>query len=170
MTSAQTTQSNSVFIDSSVLIAAAISINGAARDLLLRGFRCDLVLYISDDVLTETERNLTRKAPEAVEAFGVFRDLLVCRLVNPTAALVVSTAAIVEPKDAPIVAAAIRAKVRYLATYDRKHLLSQKEVIEAHFGWQGSGLCFLMYFHRAVCTLAPNGTILSRAPLPITLK
>jgi hypothetical protein len=70
---------------------AAISVNGIARDLLLRGFRCDLVLYISDDVLTETERNLTRKAPEAVEAFGIFRDLLVCRLVKPTPTLVVSS-------------------------------------------------------------------------------
>ena len=68
MTSAQTSQSNGVFVDSSVLIAAAISVNGAARDLLLRGFRCDLLLYISDDVLTETERNLTRKAPEFLAA------------------------------------------------------------------------------------------------------
>jgi predicted nucleic acid-binding protein len=134
MTSAQTSQSNSIFVDSSVLISAAISVNGAARDLLLRGFRCDLVLYISDDVLTETERNLMRKAPEAVGAFCTFRDLLASRLVKPTPALVVSTAKVVEFKDAPIVAAAIRAKVRFLATYDRKHLLNQREIINAHFG------------------------------------
>ena len=106
MTSAQTSQSNSVFVDSSVLIAAAISANGAARELLLRGFRCDLVLYISDDVLMETERNLTRKAPEAVGAFCAFRDLLAARLVKPTPTLVTSTAKVVEFKDAPIVAAA----------------------------------------------------------------
>jgi predicted nucleic acid-binding protein len=128
------TPSNSVFVDSSVLIAAAISANGAARDLLLRGFRCDLVLYISDDVLTETERNLSRKAPEAVGDFHTFRDLLACRLVNPPPSLVVSTAQVVEFKDAPIVAAAIRAGAGYLATYDRKHLLSQKEAILTQFG------------------------------------
>ena len=36
-------------------------------------------------------------------------------------------------KDAPIVAAAVHAGAHYLATYDRRHLLSQAEQIRAHF-------------------------------------
>jgi predicted nucleic acid-binding protein len=40
----------------------------------------------------------------------------------------------VEPKDAPIVAAVVAAQADYLVTYDRRHLLSQAEVIRRHCG------------------------------------
>jgi predicted nucleic acid-binding protein len=40
----------------------------------------------------------------------------------------------VEPKDAPIVAAAIIARAYYLVTYDRRHLLRQAELIFQRYG------------------------------------
>lgn len=133
MIPAQTTTLPKVFIDSSILIAAAISARGAARDLLRSGFRGELELCISSLVLEESERNLRLKAPEAVSDFDTFRGLLVADLFDPPQSFVQSTAKVVVWKDAPVVAAAIVAGARYLATYDRKHLLSQKSVIESYF-------------------------------------
>ena len=124
---------NKVLIDSSILIAAAISERGAARDLLRRGFRGDLDLSLSSIVLEESERNLRLKAPEALAAFCAFREMLAVHVIDPPANLVSSVARIVELKDSPIVAAAVEAGAAYLATYDRKHLLRLKQEIEAHF-------------------------------------
>ena len=125
------TKTNKVFLDSSVLIAAAISRRGAARDLLRRGFRGDLELSVSPLVLEEVERNLARKAPEALPDFRSLRDLLAVQLIEPPKPLVLAVARVVVLKDAPIVAAAVAAT--YLATYDRRHLLRQKDEIKAQF-------------------------------------
>lgn len=85
-------------------------------------------------VLEETERNLAQKAPEALDAYGVFRDLLSAKLVNPTRHHIVNAAKVVAVKDAEVLAAAVEAKVDYLATYDRRHFLNSKEQIKASFG------------------------------------
>jgi predicted nucleic acid-binding protein len=49
-----------VFIDSSVLIAAAISFRGSARELLNAGIVGDYQLFASQLVLTECERNIQK--------------------------------------------------------------------------------------------------------------
>ena len=134
MASTQTGKTSRVFIDSSVLIAAAISSTGAGRELLNQGFAGHVGLYISTDVLQETERNLQLNAPQALSNFHHFRTALAGNLVQPTRSQILRVARDVEPKDAPIVAAALRARADYVATYDRKHLLSQKQKIEARFG------------------------------------
>ncbi len=126
-------RTSKVFVDSSVLIAAAISPRGRARQLLLEGFRGRIELYTSSDVLLETERNLDRKAPDAVPAFADFRELLVVRTVEPGRPLVLAAGAVVALKDAPIVAAASLAGADFLATYDRKHLLQHSDQIREHF-------------------------------------
>ena len=95
MTPVQTNRSNRVFVDSSVLIAAAISAKGAARDLIRHGFRGDVDLYVSSMVFEESERNLTLKAPDALADFCIFRDLLIAHLVEPPLSLVLSTVSIV---------------------------------------------------------------------------
>jgi hypothetical protein len=63
MDSAQTTSKASVFLDSSVLFAAAYSLAGGARQLLRCAFRGELVLSTSSFVLAETARNISQKAP-----------------------------------------------------------------------------------------------------------
>jgi predicted nucleic acid-binding protein len=123
-----------VFIDSSVLIAAAISGTGSARDLIVAGLRGDFTLQISRLVLEETERNLAEKAPAALPLFIQFRGFLSGTLADPSDQLVIQVARVIAAKDAPIVAAAVSAGSAYLATYDRKHLLRQKEQIEALYG------------------------------------
>ncbi|MBI2305301.1 MAG: PIN domain-containing protein [Chloroflexi bacterium] len=121
-----------VFIDSSVLIAAAISAKGKARDLILSSLCGQFTLCLSDLVLDETERN--RKAPAALTTFQLLREVLDVDVSVPSKSLVLRVANVVKLKDAPIVAGAIRARAEYLATYDRKHLLSPKEAIKMRFG------------------------------------
>jgi predicted nucleic acid-binding protein len=124
----------SVFIDSSVLYAAAFSQKGPARRLILKGLEGSIALAISDLVLEETKRNLTKNAPETLPYFTIIADLLSPFLSNPTKAEVDKAAQIVHLKDAPIVAAAAKGKAHYLATHDVKHLLSQAQAIEAAYG------------------------------------
>lgn len=122
-----------VFFDSSVLFAATFSARGSARDLLLAGLRGERGLAFSSLVLAETQRNLGRKAPDKLPAFARLRPLLEPFVVDPPAALVQRVAERIEPKDAPIVAAALAAGALYLATYDRRHLLSQAALIQATY-------------------------------------
>lgn len=125
-----------VFIDSSVLMAAAISPKGSARDLTNEAFTQKLDLYVSADVLEETERNLKLKAPHSLDYFYTSMQSLSLKIVKPAKRQILKAAKIVVGKDAPILAGAIEEKVDYLVTYDRKHLLSHKEEIKTHFNLQ----------------------------------
>src|SRR4051794_39325744 len=115
MASVRPTRTSRAFIDSTVLMAASISATGAGRALILRGMRGEVQLFISPLVLLETERNLYNKAPQALGDFNAFKDALVANLVNPTKIAVLQAAHFVALKDAPIVAAAQRARADYLA-------------------------------------------------------
>jgi predicted nucleic acid-binding protein len=118
-----------IFLDSSVLYAAAFSATGPARRLILIGLEGSITLAISDLMLEETKRNLTKNAPLALPSFTILADLLSPGITNPTKAQVLKAAQIVHCKDAPIVAAAVKANADYLATHDVKHLLSHAQAI-----------------------------------------
>jgi predicted nucleic acid-binding protein len=78
-----------VFIDSSVLIAAAISATGSAHELVRLGLAGAISLHVSSLVLQETERNLARKAPRALPLYTQeFRPDLLARVTDPSQALV----------------------------------------------------------------------------------
>ncbi len=115
-------------------MAASISTTGAGRELVLRGLRGALKLFISPLVVIESERNLQKKAPRAIPVFEIFKQVLVASSVDPSHRMVLEVARAVALKDAPIVAAARRARATYLATYDQKHLISQRQMIQASFG------------------------------------
>jgi predicted nucleic acid-binding protein len=117
-----------------VLYAAAFSPTGPARRLILKGLQGSITLCISDLVLEETKRNLTKNAPLALPSFTILAELLSPGLINPTTADVLKAAQVVHLKDAPIVAAAAKAKAEYLATHDVKHLLNHAQAIEAAYG------------------------------------
>jgi uncharacterized protein len=124
----------SVFLDSSVLYAAVFSATGPARRLLLKGLQGSITLSISEFVLEETKRNLVKNAPAALPFLTVIADLLAPQVTTPTKAAVLKAAQVVHLKDAPIVAAAAKAKADYLATHDVKHLLTHATVIERAYG------------------------------------
>jgi predicted nucleic acid-binding protein len=123
-----------IFLDSSVLYAAAFSATGPARRLILKGFQGSITLCMSDLVLEETKRNLTKNAPIALPYFTILADLFSPFITNPTKAEVLKAAQIVHLKDAPIVAAAAKATADYLATHDVKHLLNHAKAIERIYG------------------------------------
>lgn len=134
MASVRWSKTPSIFVDSSVLIAAAISATGSAREVLILGLRGEVTLSLSSLVIEETERNLLRKAPAAHPAFTIFRQVFTPSIVEPPEALVLKVAAVVAMKDAPIVAGALQARADYLVTFDRRHLIWEAEPIKAHFG------------------------------------
>jgi predicted nucleic acid-binding protein len=117
-----------------VLYAAVFSATGPARRLILKGLEGSITLAISDLVLEETKRNLTKNAPLALPSFHLLADLFSPFITNPTKAAVLKAARIVHRKDAPIVAAAAKAKADYLATHDVKHLIQHAQAIERGYG------------------------------------
>jgi predicted nucleic acid-binding protein len=123
-----------VFLDSTVLYAAVFSATGPAPRLILKGLQDSITLCISDLVLAETKRNLAKNAPETLPYFTIIADLLTPQTPRPTKADVLRAAQLVHLKDAPIVAAAVKAKAAYLATHDVKHLLAEAQAIEESYG------------------------------------
>ena len=117
-----------VFIDASVLFSASLSPTGASREIIRLALRDQLTLVASRLVFEETERNLADKAPAALSAFEEFRDVVPFEFVRPTKRQVLQAASYTALKDAPIVAAAKRAKVDYLVSLDRRHLVGVPEV------------------------------------------
>ena len=119
-----------IFIDSSVLFSAAYSSKGHSRDLILMAARGEIDLVLSQFVLTETKRNLTEEAPDALVWLDLLLIALPFELVQPLKEEVLEAAKYVALKDAPIVAAAKKAKVDLLITMDQKHLLGKPELAD----------------------------------------
>jgi predicted nucleic acid-binding protein len=117
------------FIDASVIFAASYSKTGSARELIYEAIRGRVTLFVSEFVLEETRRSLLRKAPKALDAYEQLLAVEPFKIVRPpTKAEILRAAKYTPLKDAPIVAAAKKAKVRHLVTFDRKHLLGDPAV------------------------------------------
>jgi predicted nucleic acid-binding protein len=117
------------------LFAAGYSQRGSSRDLVLAAIEDKVKIVASELVLAEAERNLARKAPQALPAFSQLVELLSIEVIDkPSLEDVQRAAEYTALKDAPVVAAAIAAQVDYLATWDRRHLIEDARV------GKGSGL------------------------------
>lgn len=117
-----------VFVDASVLFAAAKSETGASREIIRLAIQGKVRLVASQFVLEEVRRNLKAKAPEAVAAFDDFLNAVSFELVKPTKREVEAAMEYVAAKDAPIIAAAQRAQVDFLVSLDRRHIVDVFEV------------------------------------------
>jgi predicted nucleic acid-binding protein len=118
------------FIDASVLFAASLSSTGASREIIRQAVRGQVTLVASELVYEEVEKNLSDKAPEALPAFRQFLATVPFETVRPTKRQVLQAAQYSALKDASIVAAAKRARVDYLVSLDRRHLVGVKEVAQ----------------------------------------
>ena len=122
----------SIFLDSSALIAGVISENGAAHVLLQLGETEDVSLKISELVFNETTRSIGRKSPENLK--NVQKEIEKARifiLQDPSHEEIQANLYLMEdPDDVPILLAAIKAKVDYLATHDHKHFLNDPKIAE----------------------------------------
>jgi predicted nucleic acid-binding protein len=122
---------NRIFLDATVLFAAAHSSTGASRELFALAKAGRIELITNEIAVEETERNLLRKAPDGLSIFKALMETqLITVIPAPTKEEVLAAAAYTALKDAPIVAGAIAAQADYLVTFDRKHLLNPPEVAE----------------------------------------
>jgi len=116
-----------VFIDTNVLIAGVNSVTGASATLLDLCEARGLEMVVSRQVLIEADRNFATKFPQLVGRFRQFMHNLAPLMVeDPTPESIKKAAAIVDRKDAPILAAAQNANVDFLITLDKKHFLNPK--------------------------------------------
>ncbi len=121
-----------IFLDSSALIAGAISESGAAHILLNLGESKDIVLTVSELVIVESERAMAKKAPGNLNDLRSLIKSSNLKIVeNPSRKEVEANLYLIkDPNDVPILLAAIKAKVDYLATHNRKHFLEDPQVAE----------------------------------------
>ena len=110
------------------MFSAAYSARGNARKIILMAMRKELTAVISRLVIAETERNLIEKAPEKLHFLRIIIDSVPLEFVRPTKQQVSTAAEYSALKDAPIIAAARRAKADLLVTLDKKHLLGKPEI------------------------------------------
>ena len=116
------------FIDSSVIFSASYSGHGYSRDIILLAIRGELQLVISKLVLAETALNLEKEGSYLVNLLGLIVENIPFEYVHPTKKEVLLASKYVLLKDAAIVAAAKKAKVDYLITLDKKHLLGKPNI------------------------------------------
>jgi predicted nucleic acid-binding protein len=119
-----------LFLDSSALFAGVVSPDGAARVLLLLADARLVTITVSEQVVAETERAVTRKA---LQALAYYREALRStglRIVrDPSPEEVEAHRDIIAHRaGVPIVVAAIRAGVDYLVTLNRRHFIDDRGV------------------------------------------
>lgn len=108
-----------VMVDADVLFAgSASSSDRSASTVVLR--LSDIDGVTSEQVMAEAERNLAGKVPAAVSAF---RDLAAAGLrvvPDPTADEVLALDGQADPKDLPILVAAVRERCDVLVTFNER--------------------------------------------------
>lgn len=119
-----------LFFDSSVLVAGVISARGAARALLLLAEGDRIRLTVSEQVITETERALARKAPQGLPYYREAVRSTHLRVVRDPGSEAVAAHADIcaHQADVPIIVAAMGADVDYLVSLNRRHFIDDPEV------------------------------------------
>ena len=122
-----------VFLDANVYFAGCVSPQGGSALVLQLARRGRIQVVASRLVLREADRNLRRKTHRRnVKAFRQFltaTDLSISA--TPDDSVLAKYEAVIHPKDVPILAAAIEAKVDYVVTLDRKHFLTKPVLARA---------------------------------------
>jgi predicted nucleic acid-binding protein len=121
-----------IFFDSGALIAGVLSSTGAARVLMVMSEMGEIQLLISEYVIVETERALARKAPLALPDFRqALKDAYIIIVNDPPEKDVRDNLYLMtDAEDIPVLLAAMKARVDYLATHNRKHFLDDPTVVE----------------------------------------
>ncbi len=115
-----------LFLDASVWIAAAASLKGASALVLAFCRDRHARAVASRRILLEAERNIRDKLGEDA-LLRFYRDVAApaIELVQPaTPEEIAAQARIIHPKDAHVLAAALKGNITALLTLDRKHFLT----------------------------------------------
>ena len=118
-----------VFLDASVLIAGSASSTGASRAVLLLAEVGLFQAIVSEQVLEECRRNLIKKLPDAIPTYEeILFKLNLIVLSNPIPAECARWQRIIEPKDTPILAAAVLHKVDRLLTLNTRDFTQEVSI------------------------------------------
>ncbi|MDP2951656.1 MAG: putative toxin-antitoxin system toxin component, PIN family [bacterium] len=116
--------SNKIFIDAKVFIAAALSPTGGSFRLINEAVSYGFSLFASQYVFEEVFENIKQKFPEKILELKHLLSLTSVELLkSPTQKEVENAFLLVHPKDAPIIATAIKNKMDFLITLDKEHFL-----------------------------------------------
>ncbi len=146
MARTEKTEPVSVCLDADALIAGLLSRTGASHAILVLGEVGLLRLVLPGAAVEEVRRNLAAKLPEAVPLFEEFLRAVPVQIHQPTRRDRERARELADPKDIPILAAAIGAGARLLVTHNVRHFRSGEGVrvvrprtlIEEARAWMGS--------------------------------
>lgn len=112
-----------IFIDADVLFAGSASPNQYSASLvILRMAEITLIKAItSQQVITEVELNLEQKFPAALTSFRMLVSRCLEVLPDPSQQEVDVLTGSADPKDLPILAAAVQHNCQFLTTFNTKH-------------------------------------------------
>jgi predicted nucleic acid-binding protein len=135
-----------VCVDADVLIAGLLSTTGASHAILVLGELGLLRLVLPDAAVAEVRRNLAAKVPETAPLFEEFLRVVPLQIYRPTPHDREQARELADPKDVPILAAAIGAGTRLLVTHNVRHFRSGQGVrvvrprtlLEEARAWMGS--------------------------------
>ncbi|MEM9775966.1 MAG: PIN domain-containing protein [Chloroflexota bacterium] len=110
-----------VFADANILIAGAYSSSGASRAVLMMGEIRLFKLVVSTQVLDEAERNIRLKLPHSLPTFAEYLSKIPFEVLqDPSEDESAKWEPIIEAKDAPVLAAAVLAKVDRILSLNTK--------------------------------------------------
>ena len=117
-----------VCLDADVLIAGLLSRTGASHAILVLGELGLLRLVLPEAAVAEVRRNLAAKLPEVTPLFEEFLRAVPLQIHRPTLRDRERASELADPKDVPILAAAIGAGARLLVTHNVRHFRSGEGV------------------------------------------
>ena len=112
-----------VFVDADVLFAgaAAPGEHGASLVVLRMAEMTLIDAVASPQVVEEAERNLADKLPAALPAFRMIVSRCLRLVPAPQPSDLAACAGLADPKDVPILAAALREQCPWLVTFNGRH-------------------------------------------------
>ncbi len=122
------TEPVSVCLDADVLIAGLLSRRGASHAILVLGEIGLLNAVLPEAAVKEVRQNLSVELPDALPFFEEFMRAVAVRIYHPTRHDRERARGLADPKDVPILAAAIGARARLLVTHNTRHYRSGEGV------------------------------------------
>jgi PIN domain len=112
-----------VFVDADVLFAGAAAPTqyGASLTVLRLAEITLIEAFASQQVITEAERNLAGKLPAALPAFSLLVSRCLRAVPDPDPADLAAFAGLADPKDLPILVAAVFTGCPWLVSFNVRH-------------------------------------------------
>ncbi len=117
-----------VFLDSSVLVSASASKTGASAYILGLSIKTKLTTYVSYDVIGEARKNTKLKlGVSGIKRLSFFlKNANIILAPHPSITEILKCEEVINPKDAPILAAFIESPANHLITLDKKDFINSK--------------------------------------------